>query len=149
MALLELIDNKIVKTPLVSDNKIDVIKELLTILVDAGKLTDIDTAVEAILEREDLGSTGLTDGIAIPHAKTNVVDSLTIAIGLSPEGIDFEALDENPSTMFFLILAPPDQSGPHLQALTEIANVVRSKAFCRLLLASTSAEEVVELFKED
>lgn len=149
MALLDLIDEKIVKIPLVSDNKIDAIKELATILVDAGKLNDIDTAVEAILAREDLASTGLTDGIAIPHAKTEVVDSLTIAIGLSPTGIDFEALDDEPSTMFFLILAPPDQSGPHLQALTEIANVVRSKAFCRLLLASTSAQEVVEIFKED
>ncbi len=149
MALLDLIDEKIVKIPLVSDNKIDAIKELATILVDAGKLNDIDTAVEAILAREDLASTGLTDGIAIPHAKTEVVDSLTIAIGISKAGIDFEALDDEPSTMFFLILAPPDQSGPHLQALTEIANVVRSKAFCRLLLASSSAQEVVEIFKED
>ncbi len=149
MALLELIEEKIVKVPLESDNKIDVINELARMLSDAGKINNLDTAIEDVLKREDQGSTGLGEGIAIPHGKTMAVDSLTVAIGLSPEGIDFDSLDGELSKMFFLILAPPDQAGPHLQALSEIASVTKSKAFCRLLLASSSPSEVVELFKEE
>ncbi|MBB6479526.1 PTS sugar transporter subunit IIA [Spirochaeta isovalerica] len=147
MALFEAIDEKTVKIPLKSKTKDKVIKELLTILKDAGKLKDVKTAQKAILEREELASTGLGGGIAIPHAKIPGVERLTIAIGLSPKGIDFDSLDGQPSTIFFLILAAPDQTGPHLETLTEIAKISRDSSFCDKILHAGSAAEVVALFR--
>jgi fructose-specific phosphotransferase system IIA component len=149
MALVDLVSAEIVKVPLTSDQKDDIIRELIEILQDAGRIDDSDQIYEAVQAREALGSTGLEAGIAVPHAKTNAVSQLTIAIGIAPQGVDFEAIDGVPSQLFFLILAPPDQSGPHIEALAEIARLTRSKAFCRTLVNSTSAEEVVELFREE
>jgi mannitol/fructose-specific phosphotransferase system IIA component (Ntr-type) len=117
--------------------------------VDAGKIDDKENAYRALLQREAKGSTGLENGIAVPHCKTDAVSSLTVAVGIAPSGIDFDALDGKPCKLFFLILAAPDQSGPHIEALSEIARITRSSAFMRTLLSSESPSEVVELFKEE
>jgi fructose-specific phosphotransferase system IIA component len=149
MALLDLISEDIIKIPMVSTSKPDVIKELIQVLKDAGKIGDEAKVYEAIMKREDMGSTGLEKGIAVPHAKTDQVKTLTIAIGIAPAGVEFNAIDGEKSKIFFLILAPPDQSGPHIEALADIARITRSEAFCRLLNASKSAKEVVDTFCED
>lgn len=147
MALFELIEDKVVKTPLVSTFKNDVIRELIDILKDAGKLKNTGEAYKAVLEREDLSSTGLGGGIAVPHAKVQSVDKLTVAVGLAPDGVDFEALDGQPSTIFFLLLAPPSDVASHLQALTEIAKISRDEEFCRKILSAADSGEVVSLFR--
>jgi fructose-specific phosphotransferase system IIA component len=149
MALIELIEKKVIKIPLISRNKSDVLKELVDILVETGKIEDADTVLRDVLKREEMGSTGLEEGIAVPHAKTEAVKTLTVAIGISPAGIDFEALDGKPSQLFFLLLAPPSQVGPHIEALSDIARMTKSKTFIRLLTAAKNAEEVEGLFKED
>ena len=149
MALIDLISPEVVKIPLSGRNKPDIIRELLSLLEGAGKVLDSEAAYEALLAREALGSTGLENGIAVPHAKTEAVKDLTIAIGIAPEGIDFDSIDGKPSRLFFLMLAPPDKSGPHIEALAEIARVTTSHAFCRLLIGATSAEEVVDIFQEE
>ncbi len=149
MALIDLISPDVVKVPLAGKSKDEVIRELLAVLSGAGRLTDDRKAYEAVLAREALGSTGLENGIAVPHAKTTAVTDLTIAIGISAPGIDFQALDGKPSTLFFLILAPPDKSGPHIEALAEIARMTRSTAFCKAIAAARSPAEVVELFREE
>jgi len=149
MALIDLITPEVVIIPLSGQNKPDIIRELLTVLDRAGKVSDSEAAYDALLAREAMGSTGLENGIAVPHAKTEAVKNLTIAIGIAPEGVDFDSIDGNPSRLFFLMLAPPDQSGPHIEALAEIARVTTSHAFCRLLLGATSAQEVVDVFQEE
>ncbi len=147
MALIDLIVEDIVKTPLASKDKSGVLRELVQILKDAERIDDFDGVLTAIQEREDKMSTGLQDGIAVPHGKTSVVSSLQLAIGISPTGIDFDALDDQATKLFFLLVAPPDQAGPHVEALAEIAKLAQSKAFCRALVRADSAEEVVELMK--
>ncbi len=147
MALIDMVAEKIVKIPLESKDKPDVLRELVQILRDADEIDDFDTVLSAVQEREDKGSTGLEKSIAVPHAKTPAVSSLKLAIGIAPEGIDFEALDKQPSKLFFLLVAAPDQSGPHVEALSEIAKLSRSNAFCRALVNADSAAEVVELLK--
>ena len=149
MALVDLIRPEVVKVPLVSKIKSEVIRELVECLRDAGKISDVEAVYDALMKRESMGSTGLEQGIAVPHAKTQAVNSLTVALGISPKGIDFQAIDGNPSKLFFLLLAPPDQSGPHIEALADIARITKSQAFCRTLIGSTSPAEVVELFSED
>jgi len=149
MALIDLITPEVVKIPLESATKEETVRELIQILVDAGRIDEGGEVYQAIMAREAQGSTGLENGIAIPHAKTPAVATLTVALGVSPEGIDFEAMDGRPSRLFFLILAAPDQSGPHIEALAEIARLTRSSSFTRMLIGARSAEEVVSLFEEE
>jgi len=149
MALVDLINREVIKVPLEAKDKPGVMRELLQLLYDAEKVSDFDEALNALFKREELGSTGLEDGIAVPHAKTDAVKTLTIAIGISSEGLDFNALDGKLSHLFFLMLAPPNQSGPHIEALAEIAKLSKSKAFCNALINARSAEEIVELFKDE
>ena len=147
MALIDMVTEEIVKIPLESKDKPDVLRELVGILKDAGEIDDFDIVLKAVQEREDKGSTGLEKSIAVPHAKASTVSSLKLAIGIAPEGIDFDSLDKQPSKLFFLLVAAPDQSGPHVEALGEIAKLSRSSAFCRALVNADSAAEVVELLK--
>jgi fructose-specific phosphotransferase system IIA component len=149
MALIELVQEQIVKTPLESRDKPDLLRELVQILVDAGQIDDFDAVLEAIQAREDQQSTGLQDGIAIPHGKSAAVSRLKLAIGIAPDGVDFDSLDGQPARLFFLLVAPPDRPGPHVEALSEIAKLAQSKAFCKALAAADSAAEVVELLKGD
>ena len=149
MALIDLIQSEIVRVPLFARIKSEVFAELIQVLVDEHKVSDFDAVHEAILSRETLGSTGLANGIAVPHAKTDAVGSLAMAIGVSPAGIEFDALDGQPSRLFFLMVAPPAQAGQYVGVLAEIARITRSDAFCKALIASGSAQEVVDLFQEE
>lgn len=147
MALIDMVVEEIIKIPLESKDKPDVLRELVQILKDAGEIDDFDTVLTAIQEREDKQSTGLEKGIAIPHAKSTAVSSLKLAIGIAPDGIDFDSLDGELSKLFFLLVAAPDQSGPHVEALAEIAKLARSNSFCKALVRADDAREVVELLK--
>ena len=149
MALVDLITEKIVKVPLESRDKPGVLRELVQILKDAGEIDDFDKVLLAINKREEMGSTGLEFGIAVPHARTDSVKNLTVALGISPGGTEFNALDGKPSHLFFLLLAPPDKSAQHIEALAEIAKLARSRSFCLQLMQANSAQQVVELFREE
>ncbi|MBD3419842.1 MAG: PTS sugar transporter subunit IIA [Chitinivibrionales bacterium] len=149
MALVDLISPDIIKIPLQSSNKPEVLRELVHVLKDSGRIDDYDGVLEAIKAREEKQSTGLESGIAVPHAKSPAVASLKMAIGIAPQGIEFNAMDGNPSTLFFMLVAPPDQSGPHVEALAEIAKLAQSKAVLKALVNADSAEEVVELLVEE
>ena len=146
MALIDRITPNVIKVPLTESTKEGVIRELIELLVTAGRVKDLAKSYDAVLAREALASTGLENGIAVPHAKTTAVADL--AIGIAPRGVDFSALDGKPSYLFFLLLAPPDKSGPHIEALAEIARMTRSAAFTRALRSAASPDEVMDLFKE-
>jgi fructose-specific phosphotransferase system IIA component len=149
MAFIDLVNEEIVKTPLESKDKPDVLRELVQILKDAGQIEDYDAVLTAVQDREEKMSTGLQEGIAVPHGKSDAVSGLKLAIGIAPEGLDYDALDGEPSKLFFLLVAPPDQSGPHVAALSEIAKLAMSKGFCKALIRAENAQEVVELIRGD
>lgn len=149
MALIDLVVEQIVKIPLESKDKPDVLRELVQVLKDAGEIDEMDSVLKAVQEREDKQSTGLTDGIAVPHAKTGAVSKLKLAIGIAPEGIDFDSMDKQAAKLIFLLLAPPGMSGPHVEALAEIAKLSRSKSLCNALCSAANAQEVVHLLKVD
>lgn len=148
MSILELLSEDCIKVPLESRRKNDLLHEMIDLLKDAGKIDDGDSIYQAVRSREDQGSTGLGEGIAIPHAKTDAVSEMTLAIGISPEGIDFESLDGEDTKVFFMILAPSNKAGQHIEALSEVARLTRSAAFMRTLIHSQNAAEVLELFQE-
>ncbi|PIE04866.1 MAG: hypothetical protein CSA76_02010 [Spirochaetales bacterium] len=149
MGLMELLNKELIKVPMESVSKDKALEELVDVIDAAGMLKDRNEVLKAVMERELQQSTGLGEGIAIPHARTEAVNGQVLCIGVAPGGIDFDALDGRPSSLFFMILAPSDKAGAHIEVLSEIARVTRSKAFCRLLLSAQSAEEVLELFQEE
>ena len=148
MGFLDLLDKELIKVPLEKNTKNEVLDELVNLLDGKDGIIDKNLALEDLRKRELLGSTGLERGIAVPHAKTNAVDRMVMAVGIAPKGIDYDALDGELSNLFFMILAPPDQAGPHIEVLSDIAKVTRSAALCRLLLAAANPDEVIELFEE-
>lgn len=148
MPLINLVNEENIKVPLESKDKPSVIRELIQILKDAGEISDFDAVLKAIQDRELKGSTGLNDGIAVPHGKTGAVSTLKLAIGISPDGIAFDSLDGKPSNLFFLLVAPPGMSGPHVVALAEIAKIASSKSFCKALVSAGSPQEVIELMED-
>lgn len=145
MSLLDILTKDDIAIPLVSHDKNGVIKELIKLLKKSGKIADEERVYDAIMLREDKGSTGLEKGIAVPHAKTAAVNKIAAAIGISPDGIEFGSLDGKPSKLIFLIIAPPAQSGAHIALLSEIARLTHYQTFCDELVEAKSAENVLAI----
>lgn len=104
--------------------------------------------VSAILKREELGSTGIGKGVAVPHTKHPSVDRLVATVALSEEGIDFASLDGEPVHIFFLLISPPDRPGDHLRGLENISRHLRNENFCNFLRQAKTREAVMELLRE-
>ncbi|MFO1040335.1 MAG: PTS sugar transporter subunit IIA [Planctomycetaceae bacterium] len=130
--------------------KEDAIRAMVAGLRDAGSINAADEAgiVAAILKREELGSTGIGRGVAVPHTKHPSVDKLVAAIALAPEGVDFASLDGEPVFIMFLLVSPPDRPGDHLRGLENISRHLRNDNFCKFLRQSRTAEAVWDLLKE-
>jgi fructose-specific phosphotransferase system IIA component len=133
-----------------ADSKEGVIREMVQALVDAGKIAsgDQESIVKAIMKREDLGSTGIGRGVAVPHTKHPSVSRLVGTVAVSPTGIDFESLDGDPVQLFFLLVSPPDRPGDHLRALENISRQLRDESFCKLLKAAKGPVEIQHLLEE-
>jgi len=144
MKLTDFITPEHVKIRLESGNKEEIIEELVSLLVDTSDVSDADTIFEAVMGREREGSTGLEKGVAIPHAKSDAVKSLSIVIGISREGVDFEAQDGKPSHLFFLMVAPTSESGPHVQAIAKIVKMIKLDKFRKRLLDAKKPGDVVD-----
>src|SRR5436189_4443808 len=117
MKVLEFLDPKSIAIDLKSTNKQEVITELCQLLQANGQIKEAVGVIEALMQREKLGSTGIGQGVAIPHGKSEAADKLVGALGISKKGVNFDALDGEPVHVIFLLVAPPDSAGPHLKAL--------------------------------
>ena len=102
-----------------------------------------------VLAREQIMSTGMEKGIAIPHAKSEGVVSACVAVGIKKEGIDFDALDKHPSKIFFLIVSPKKSNSPHLQILASVSSIVRNKETLERIFNANNADEICKILKED
>jgi len=127
-----------------ADTKEGIINEMVELMVAAGKLKSKDEALRAVLEREEKMSTGVQDGVAIPHGKIGSVEGLVTAFGLKREGIDFGAIDGQPSKIFVMTISSNLRTGPHLQYLSEICRLLNSAGVRERLLAATTREEVIK-----
>lgn len=151
MKITEFLCEKAVDYDLKSLDKKGVIEELVDLLIKAGKIKDKDKQkiIEIILNRESLGSTGIGQGIAIPHGKSDCVKELTAALGISKRGINFDALDGEPVFIFFLLLAPEDSAGPHLKALARISRLLKDKYLRDALIKAKDDKEILNIIKEE
>jgi mannitol/fructose-specific phosphotransferase system IIA component (Ntr-type) len=133
---------------LAGKTKASIINELLDMLAAQGKLLDRDTALKDLLDREQSMSTGILNGIAIPHAKTTAVKELTIAIGIKKSGLDFDSPLDDKSRIIILALTPPDKSKPLYEFLIAITVALNDDTLCSKILAANKPEEVVELLRQ-
>jgi PTS system fructose-specific IIA component/PTS system nitrogen regulatory IIA component len=139
-----------IQADLDSDDKEGVIRELVGALVRASaiKESEHENIVKAIMKREELGSTGIGRGVAVPHTKHASVERLVGTVGVSATGVDFLSLDGEKVQLFFLLVSPPDRPGDHLRALENISRQLRNETFCRFLKQSKTAGDVQQLLEE-
>ena len=148
MRLSELLSEKTIMIAFKNRHKQGIIEELLDLAMKSGVIKDRNTALKAVLAREELMSTGLEKGVAVPHAKTNAVDDITMALGISPEGIDFESADGKPSHLLFFLLAPEAAAGQNVKVLAQIARLTSDPVLCQNLTRAQTPQEVLRLIKD-
>ena len=150
MKFADFVSREAVRADLSSDDKESVIRELARALLDAGKVAtaEYEGIVKAILKREELGSTGIGRGVAVPHTKHASVDRLIGTVGVSVEGVDFDSLDGEKVNLFFLLISPPDRPGDHLRALEIVSRQLRDDTFCKFLKQAKNTEEILQLLDE-
>jgi len=146
MNLRKILSAGLIQIGLKSKDKNGVIEELIDLLMKTGKITDRQKALECIIEREQKMSTGIQFGIAIPHGKSDAVEEMVACIAIHKNGIDFDALDKQPSTIFIMTISPENKTGPHVQFLAEISQLLKEESSREKILNSGTPEEILEIF---
>jgi PTS system fructose-specific IIA component/PTS system nitrogen regulatory IIA component len=150
MKLSDFVVREAILTDLSVGSKEAAIRAMVESLGASGsiKAGEQESIIAAILKREELGSTGIGKGVAVPHTKHPSVDKLVATIALSREGVEFASLDGEDVHILFLLVSPPDRPGDHLRALENISRHLRNDNFCNFLKQASSAQAVVELLEE-
>jgi len=150
MKLSDFVVRDAILVDLKATGKEEAIREIVRSLRDAGQVAEADYegVVRAILGREELGSTGIGQGVAVPHTRHPTVQRLVGTVALSKHGVDFAALDGDPVNIFFLLISPPNQPGDHLRALENISRHLKDEEFVNSLRQAKTPDAVVGLLKE-
>lgn len=148
MRLTDLLDAERVRVPLAASDKDALLRELVEVLMGPASRDRADEVLRAVVEREAVLSTGIGGGVAIPHAKTDAVQSLSIAAGRTGTGIDYDALDGEPVRLCFLLIGPESDAGAHVKALSRIARVVRRESVRERLVQAADAAEFLRVLDE-
>ncbi|MCX5701090.1 MAG: PTS sugar transporter subunit IIA [Candidatus Omnitrophica bacterium] len=151
MQIVDFLSKKAIITNISSTKKEDVIKELVDGLIAAGDIEKRcrNKLIDSLMAREALGSTAIGQGIAIPHAKSDCVEKLVAAFGLSKKGVDFDSLDGELAYIFFLLVAPQDSAGPHLKALARISRLLKDKYFRDTLRNCSDDKAVLKIITQE
>lgn len=149
MKITDFLDQRAIKIGLTAHDKEGILRELVDVLAEVKDVGDRKAIVKALLERENLGSTGIGQGIAIPHGKTDRITELVAVLGISRKGVNFDALDGEVVYIFFLLVAPKETAGPHLKALAQISRLLRDSYFCELMKRCQTPDELYELIKRE
>ncbi|MBU0514304.1 MAG: PTS sugar transporter subunit IIA [Proteobacteria bacterium] len=145
MHLTDLLSPDSIIAELRGGDKTSVLQELASVLVDRSPGLDLEDLVNILLEREQLGSTGIGDGIAIPHGKVAHLDRLLVSFGRTSRGVPFEAMDDRPVHLFFLLVAPENSAGMHLKALAKISRLLQDSALKKSLREAPDRETIFDL----
>ena len=148
MNLTEILKRDFILEELEARNQHEVLDELVRVFAMGGVRFDPEAMLQVLLERERLGSTGLGDGIAIPHGKLQGLDEILLSFGRSSEGISFDAMDGKPVHLFFLLMAPENSAGLHLKILAKISRMLKDTALRNNLLQAKSKEEIWRIIEE-
>lgn len=148
MTLEGVLNSICVISNLKAKNKVEAIKEIVSHLEREKLIKSKEEALKVIMERENLGTTGIGDRVAIPHGKLEGLESIVCALGISEDGIDFEALDGKPVNLIFLILIPKENLSLHLEVLSRISRLIRNQSVVRSIIEKKDEKSVVELLRE-
>ena len=148
MKILDVLDKRLILPEIASRTKEGVLREMVHTLTQVENQVHEDRLMEILLERESLGSTGIGEGVAIPHGKSKEVDKILASFGRSLPGVDFQSLDGKPTHLFFLLIAPENSAGMHLKILAQISRLMKDPAFRKRLMKARSAEEIHSIFSE-
>ena len=149
MKITDILDEASIIQDMRSTSKKGVLEELSDVLVEGGKLPDRDKVVEVLLDREKLGSTGIGDGIAIPHGKMKGIKDLVTSFGRSTKGVNFESIDNRPTHLFFLLVAPENSAGIHLKALARISRLLKDPSFRKRLMEAKDRRDLFTIIAEE
>ena len=148
MNIQDMLKKEFIIEDLKSRTKKETLVELADVFLRDDKDIDRDAMIEVLLEREKLGSTGIGDGIAIPHGKLAGLEKLVVSFGRSRGGVDFDSLDGKPVYIFFLLMAPENSAGQHLKALARISRMLKDVSFRESLINAESSENIYDLIVE-
>lgn len=145
----DLLQPDLVIDKIVSTDKRGVIREFAELLKSRARIRDEDELVRVLLEREALGSTGIGDGVAIPHAKLHPIGEMIVAFGRSDQGVEYESMDARPVHLLFLLVTPEDRPGEHLRALARISRILKNPALRDQLRQVPGREDILKLLYEE
>jgi len=148
MKITEMLKREFVLEQLKAGNKRDALAELAGVFAQGRIKVDSEAMLHVLLERERLGSTGIGDGIAIPHGKLHGLEEMVVSFGRSREGIAFDAMDGKPVHLFFLLMAPENSAGQHLKALAKISRMLKDANFRKNLLEAKMHEDLFRIIVE-
>jgi fructose-specific phosphotransferase system IIA component len=146
--VLSLIEPKVVSLNLRGETKEEIITELVDMLAAAGKLLDRDQVLAAVFDREKSMSTGMEHGIALPHAKTDGIADIAVAVGIKRKGINFDSMDGEPARLFIMVVSPKKTSGPHVQFLAAIGSVLKNETLREAVVHAESVDRAVLLLQK-
>ena len=149
MTLMEILSGKSVIVGLKGQDKQQILEELVDALELGEKITDREKVLEAVFQREEIMSTGIGHGIAIPHGKSEYVKELGGVLGIKNEGVEFDSLDGQPTFIFFLLVSPMDVSGPHIKALARISRLLKGEDFRKELIACPDNETAIRTLEKE
>lgn len=149
MKLINLISENLIKIPLKASMKVEVIKELLALLAEYHLIENPEEVLAAVLEREAILSTGLGNGVAIPHCKSGSIENFSVALGIHPGGVDFQSLDQQPAYIIFLLIGPENKPGLHIRLLSRISRIISREDVRQQILASHSSGEVYQILQRE
>jgi len=149
MKISDILDETRILTNMEGDSKSDVINSLIDLVAVSPKVLDKEKVREAIFEREKIMSTGVGNGFAIPHGKTDAVSDIVAAFAVTKKPIDYEALDEQPVRLIFLLIGKGNMVGPHIKLLSRISRLMNKEEFRKKLLDASASKEVMEIFRTE
>ena len=148
MQLNQILKIEFINANLLAKNKDEALEELVNTIIRGGLKLNSSSIIDILKQRESLGSTGIGDGVAIPHGKISDINDIVVAFGRSDEGIVYDSLDGKPVHLFFLLLAPENFAGQHLKILAKISKMLKDANFRKKLLKAGSQSELYEIIIE-
>lgn len=149
MRLTDVLNKDLIKIPLSGTDRDQSIKELIHLLNEKKSITKEDTIFQAVLEREKIMTTGVGNGIAIPHCKHQDSPDFAVSLGIKPDGIDFESIDKKPVKIIFLLVGPENNPGLHIKLLSRISRLMSNEELRQDLIASKDPESAFQLIEEE
>ncbi len=149
MRITDILTEDLVLTGLTGDSKDDILESMIDLVAKSPKVTDREKVRTAIFDREKIMSTGVGNGFAIPHGKTDAVSDIVAAFAVTAQPIDYQSLDDQPVRLMFLLVGRDNMVGPHIKLLSRISRLMNKEDFRRQLLEAETPKDILEIFRQE